>query len=254
MQKFIIIIIFCFISVTGFSQAWKIYRYNAIIGIGAANYFGDIGGYKTEVKGIKNFKISESRPMIYLGARYKILSGLAAKINLNFAMLTASDIGSYHIGENYASHNLSFTTYLFEPSAQLEIYLLPDDRGRSSGGGAKRKGNNFGQISIYAFGGVGGAFFKPSVTNIDNKVFSLYQINDSMNSALVFPLGLGFKTAATSMVTIGFEIGLRLTKNDYVDGLFDKVFYTNDKYMFAILTASYKLKTSRKGLPEIFDK
>ena len=88
MKRKLIFLAICLfsISLSSFGQKWKMTRYEAIFGIGAANYFGDIGGSPADgnMLGLRDLTLGDTRPSFYLGARYKILENLSVKFNCNW--------------------------------------------------------------------------------------------------------------------------------------------------------------------------
>jgi hypothetical protein len=224
------------------AQVWRMKRYEAIVGIGTSNYFGDIGGYSKgeNALGLKDISLSATRPSIYLGARYKVYEPLAVKLNLIFGFLSGSDAG----GTNDA-RNFEFSAFIFEPSVQVEYSFLKE-KGAQSYLMMKGKGvTSFrSSISAYVFLGLGGGFFWPQAKeNLVN-----YEL-DYNNATLVIPMGLGLKYGLNSKWSIGFELGGRLTTTDYLDGYTSTISESNDVYYFAVINLVYKMKTSRTGWP-----
>src|SRR4030042_7100504 len=91
----ILILLLSFSVSEGYSQKWKLRRYEAIVGIGTAHYFGDIGGSadKNNLFGIKDIELFNTRPSAYLGIRYKLRHNMAVKANFIFGFLKGSDEG-----------------------------------------------------------------------------------------------------------------------------------------------------------------
>ncbi len=224
------------------AQVWKMKRYEAIVGIGTSNYFGDIGGYSKgeNALGLKDFSIKSTRPSIYLGARYKVFEVMAVKLNLIVGFLSGSDEG----GQNDA-RNFKFSATIFEPSLQVEYAFLKEKEAQSylmmKGKGVKEFRAS---ISAYVFLGVGGGFFWPKAKeNLEN--FDL----DYNKATLVVPMGLGLKYGLNTNWSIGFELGGRLTTTDYLDGYSSSYSESNDVYYFAVINLVYKMRTSQTGWP-----
>ena len=78
-------------------------RYEGIVGIGTANYFGDIGGYSKgdNALGLKDISITNTRPSIYLGARYKVYEVLAVKLNFIYGFFSGNDENSSNSQRNF---------------------------------------------------------------------------------------------------------------------------------------------------------
>ena len=258
MQKILIILIFSFFCISSFAQKWKLTRYEAIIGIGTANYFGDIGGTADENNwyGLKDIEILSTRPALVVGARYKILQDLSVKLNLATIMISGSDAGSKNDTRNH-----SFNTYGLEHSLQLEYSFISEDARQRSFAYYNRRGmlNNFSRKSVYAFGGVGGFAALPYFTK--GADYSTDVIDDSFNYTGVLLSGLGVKMIWNNYISIGAEFGVRYAFNDFLDGFqnpkfghewFFGMLNVNDIYYFTSVNLIYRIKTSRKGYPILF--
>jgi len=224
------------------AQVWKMRRYEALGGILTSNYFGDIGGFSKgdNALGLRDFKLSQTRPGIYMGARYKIREKLSAKLNLTLAFLHGTDKGGVNEGRNF-----KFSTTVFEPSVQVEYSFIPEKGNRSY---LMMKGKGIGTFqptfSAYVFAGLGGAFFgTKKLDNLENFDF------EYSNTTLVFPIGVGVKIGLNPIWDAGFELGRRFTTTDYLDAYTSEWSKSNDVYYFGVFNLIYKLKTSRTGWP-----
>jgi len=224
------------------AQAWRMKRYEAIVGIGTANYFGDIGGQSKgeNALGFRDLSLSSTRPSIYLGARYKLYEPIAIKLNLITGFISGSDEGGINEDRNF-----EFSATIFEPSVQVEYSFLKEKEAQSylmmKGSGVKSFRSS---ISAYVFVGIGGGFFWPKAKEdlVD------YEI-DYNKATLVVPMGLGAKYGLNSNWSVGFELGGRLTTTDYLDGYTSPYSESNDVYYFAVINFVYKMRTSRSGWP-----
>ena len=224
------------------AQVWKMRRYEALGGILTSNYFGDIGGFSKgdNALGLRDFNLFQTRPGIYMGARYKIREKLSAKLNLTLAFLHGTDKGGVNEGRNF-----KFSTTVFEPSVQVEYSFLPEKESRSylmmKGKGIETFQSSF---SAYVFAGLGGAFFgTKKLENLENFDFEYSKIT------LVLPIGVGVKIGLTPKFSAGFDLGIRFTKTDYLDAYTSQYSKSNDVYYFGVFSLIYKLKTSRTGWP-----
>ena len=238
----------------GASQKWKLKRYEAIVGVGTANYFGDIGGSIDESNwfGLKDLEISGTRPSFYLGARYKIRPNIAVKANFIYGFLTGSDENSL-----YSDRGYSFTGSLFEPSLQAEYSIISEEQRTRTSAMFNRRGmmNNYSKFNIYVFAGIGGAFAHAEQTGVyPDRVSTGGQIDFVKDKAfgLVFPAGVGGKFVLSGYWSVGAELGGRLATTDYLDGFTTIWSEHNDIYYFLTLQVIYRVKTSRQGYPIIF--
>ncbi len=248
--KGIFVISFMMITLTVFSQRWKLKRYEVLFGIGSTNIYGDIGGTAdaNNLFGLKDIRINETRYSLYGGARYKIRKDLAVKVNLIYGRGVSNDVKSKNENRDY-----SFKTSIFEPSVQLEYSFLSEERKIDVSKLYNRRGmiNSFTVFSAYGFAGLGGVIFSPTLNLNGNTPIPDKEIIDGYNKfSIVIPVGLGVKYAIDKNWSIGFEFGRRIVFSDYIDGISTDWSNHNDTYYFGVLQAVYKLNTNRRGTPE----
>lgn len=250
--KGILVIILLAVSVTGFSQRWKLKRYEVSFGAGSTNVYGDIGGTAdvNNLFGLKDIRINETRYSLYAGARYKIKKDLAVKLNLFYGKGVSNDANSRNENRNF-----SFKTTLIEPSFQFEYAFLSEDRTMTSAKLYNRRGmvNNFTVFSAYGFAGIGGVFFSPEL-NLGRSLLAGESASGYGNFGVVLPIGLGIKYALNKDWSLGIEFGRRIAFTDYLDGLTTNWSDHNDTYYFGVIQAIYKLDTNRKGIPEFLSR
>ncbi len=227
------------------AQRWKLKRYRLYFGAGSANYFGDIGGAATpsNMMGLKDIQFQYTRPVIHVGALYKVMQALDVKYSINYGTMTGSDVGSKN-----DKRNLSFASSFFETSLQINYSFLRI--GGSKGGGIfSRRGmlNDYSALNIYGFVGAGLLYFNPNTTALNPKTLS--KIGEFTNTTLVAPAGLGVYYVLSSSLEIGLEVGGRFTLSDYLDGYTSKFSKSYDIYYLTMLNAIYRIKTDRRGRP-----
>jgi hypothetical protein len=243
------------------AQRWRTRRYESFIGIGTANVYGDIGGSLTQenLYGLRDIEIEYTRPSVSMGAKYKFNHRWNARVNLAGAYLQGSDIGSVNDGVRPGG-GYNFTSYIFEPSALAEFYIIPENRSMVSEAIYNKKGmvNGFRQIYLYVFTGAGAVVNFPTVTYLNYEDTEVgddgYQRpEDSFKRVgAVIPAGIGAKIDLTAYWTINAEFGRRFAFTDYVDGYTSKFSSANDTYDFMQVIFSYKIQTDKNGLPVIF--
>ncbi|MCK4852630.1 MAG: hypothetical protein KAT31_00175 [Bacteroidales bacterium] len=245
----ILLVIFC-LPQQGNAQRWKLRRYEALFGVGFLNYFGDIGGAATSDNwfGLKDLSIKHTRPSLYLGARYKIRENMSVKMNLMYGFLAGSDEGSKNNDRGF-----EFSTNIFEPSVQFEYSIISEEKRYQSSALFNKRGmiNNFSQINLYLYAGIGGVFFNPKVNDaLENAV--AYD-PDHPKAGIVLPGGIGLKYVINQNWSVGGEFGIRFTATDYLDGYSHPEFSrANDLYYFGFINGIYRIRTSRAGVPIIF--
>jgi len=251
MQKLLFASAFILLSFSVFGQKWKLTRYEAILGVGTANYFGDIGSVTTTNNwyGLKDISIRGIRPSFLAGARYKITQETSVKLNVILLMLGATDKSGTNPIRNYA-----FNTFGLEHSVQMEYSFLSDDSRRGSFALYNRRGmlNNYSKIGIYILGGIGGLVYYPfmikdSVYDKRNETF-----NESLSYTAVTFGGLGAKMLVNNSMAFSVEFTGRYAMTDLLDGFTSRYSKFNDVYYFVNFNIIYRIKTSRKGYPIIF--
>jgi hypothetical protein len=246
---FILLITFCHTQ-KGDAQRWKLRRYEALFGVGFLNYFGDVGGAATSDNwfGLKDLSIKHTRPSFYLGARYKIRENMGLKLNLMYGFIAGDDEGSKNNDRGF-----EFSSGMFEPSLQYEYSIISEEKRYQSSALFNKRGmiNNYSQINLYLYAGIGGVFFNPKV-NDALKNAPAYDPNHS-RAGIVLPAGLGLKYVINQNWSIGGEFGIRFNTTDYLDAYSHPDFSkANDLYYFGFFNGIYRIRTSRSGAPILF--
>jgi len=253
-----LILIFLFIDSYGlytkriYNQRWKLRRYEVGGGIGICQVFGDIGGTAEQKNwfGLRDLKLDETRMVYGLYARYKIDPVYSLKVNTFLGFGHGDDADSRN------DRGRSYKTRLFELSAQGEFYFISEERRYRSEGMFNRRGmlNNYSSISAYGFLGLGMVFSK---ANVDYSTADPgpYDEIKKKNVGAIIPFGIGLKYVIDDRWLINSELGYRLAFTDYIEG-FTQVLDSkhNDIYYFLTLSLSYRLETSRRGIPSIIDR
>jgi len=248
MRRFILfsLVIFLCAPYSG-AQLWKMKRYEVTAGIGTSQFYGDVGGYTIgeNVLGLKDLTLKQTRFNVNGAFRYFFTDNLAARLNLSYLMLHATDERGSNENRRYDA-----VTSVFEPSLIGEYYFIRN-RERNSflfqmnrGRARNRVKDFFRSIDVYALTGFGGAGF-------------FVNPNDALEArglptrgfAAIVPLGLGAKLAFDPNILFGIELTGRYSFSDYVDGYTSQWSARNDVYHTFSVTFNYRIKTARNGLP-----
>lgn len=248
MRRFILfsLVIFLCAPYSG-AQLWKMKRYEVTAGIGTSQFYGDVGGYTIgeNVLGLKDLTLKQTRFNVNGAFRYFFTDNLAARLNLSYLMLHATDERGSNENRRYDA-----VTSVFEPSLIGEYYFVRN-RERNSflfqtyrGRSRNRVRDFFRSIDVYALTGFGGAGF-------------IVNPNDALEArglptrgfAAIIPLGLGAKLAFDPNILFGIELTGRYSFSDYVDGYTSQWSARNDVYHTFSVTFNYRIKTARNGLP-----
>ena len=251
-KRLALLFLLLFIISAAYGQRWKLKRYEAVAGFGVANVFGDIGGAseRETFLNLKDYRIKDSRPSLNLGVRYRIKEEQALKLNIIMGYGSGTDEG----GVNETIRTYKFSTFMFEPSVQYEYYFLREDRNTRTSAMFSRRGmvNTFNMISAYAFAGAGGLLYMPKVEGTSTYPQADH-LDESTGFTPVIPIGMGVKYVISSEVSLNLELGRRFAFSDLVDGITTDFSKANDVYYFGTLSVVYKLTTSRRGIPIIFE-
>jgi len=177
--------------------------------LGGSNYFGDLSH--------NTIAIGETHPSASFIGRVNLGEKWAAKGLLGYARISGTDANASK-AEN-VNRNLSFFSNVYELSIQLEYNLLPNSTRYS----ATRK------FIPYLFGGIGLFNYNPKALYLGQEVElqpigtegqGTTQYNDKIKYSLTqfcFPIGFGVKKKISKRLSLGFEIGVRYTRTNYLD-------------------------------------
>jgi hypothetical protein len=177
-----------------------------LIGLGPSTFLGELGGKAT--LGSDDFSDIDFPTLRYAisgGLRIPLGRTFALRGLLTYARLSGSDENTINPERN--GRNLNFVSPLTEGSLALEFSL----------GQSKR---------LYAYGGVGMAFFNP-YTELNGTKYYLQPLGtegqnfDQNNppyalSATVYPFGFGYRVPAGRGM-FSFELAMRKSTTDYID-------------------------------------
>jgi len=248
MRRFILfsLVIFLCAPYSG-AQLWKMKRYEVTAGIGTSQFYGDVGGYTIgeNVLGLKDLTLKQTRFNVNGAFRYFFTDNLAARLNLSYLMLHATDERGSNENRRYDA-----VTSVFEPSLIGEYYFIRN-RERNSflfqmnrGRARNRVKDFFRSIDVYALTGFGGAGF---IVN-PNDALEARGLPTRGFTAIV-PLGLGAKMAFDPNILFGIELTGRYSFSDHLDGYTSQWSARNDVYHTFSVTFNYRIKTARNGLP-----
>lgn len=248
MRRFILfsLVIFLCAPYSG-AQLWKMKRYEVTAGIGNSQFYGDVGGFTIgkNALGLKDLTLRQTRFNVNGSFRYFFTDNLAARLNLSYIMLHATDERGSNQDRRYEA-----VTSIFEPSLIGEYYFVRN-RERNSflfqtyrGRSRNRVRDFFRSVDIYALTGFGGAGF---IVN-PNDALEARGLPTSGFAAII-PLGLGAKLAFDPNILFGIELSGRYAFSDYLDGYTSQWSARNDVYHTFSVTFNYRIKTARNGLP-----
>lgn len=218
-----------------FSLAKKKPRKEYVLGIGASNFLGEVGGANAiGTNFVKDLEFSATRPSVAIGMRYKFKPRWAVKGGLYYQLLSGADKLTQEPFRN--NRNLSFRSHVFELSAQAEFYFTKEQTGhRYQIKNAKGMKNYDWQG--YLFVGVGGFYYNPQAKYKGSWV-NLQPLGTEGQGlpggakkyarvSVCIPYGLGGKYGINKDWAVGLELGIRKTFTDYIDDV-SGVYYDNN--------------------------
>lgn len=210
------------------SRKWKKMRYEIIAGLGATNFLGELGGAdKIGTHFLNDFEISQTRPLLYVGGRYKFYERVAIKTGIFWGWLSGNDNKTKEPARQY--RNLSFRSPIVEWNNQIEYSIVKEPRSQKYSI-QKVPGItgllNF-KTNTYIFTGVNVFYFNPKA-NYNGTWIALQPLGTEGQGILPtrskysrvsvsIPIGLGFKWVVTRLWCVGLEYGYRKTFTDYID-------------------------------------
>ncbi len=250
MRKYILLsIIFILVLSEANAQRWKRVRYEVIYGAGINVAMTDLGGGPgIGTFGFKDIDLSQTRPCIFGGARYRIKEKIAAKLTISVGWLAGNDALTPETSR--LNRGIKFSGPLIE-TAVVGEYSITKERLGSRYTFSNIRRFKFKYLNSYVFGGVGIVSFFPKNSNPTYRSNSEKGKTSSYSKvAMAMPLGIGFKYGINKKLALSAEFGGRFTTSDYLDGHSDLYSNSNDGYLTIMIGLNYKLKTARSGLPK----
>jgi hypothetical protein len=241
-----------FIVFTANAQQWKLKRIEAILGVGTTNVYSDLGGAPnaSSILFIQDITFRSTRPSIYGGLRYRVDPTSSVKLSLIYGYSKTQD----YAGSRNEIRGFSSVTQLFEIAGNYEYYFLPEQRRLRSAAMFNRRGmiNDYASLGAYAFIGLGATIYKPYLKLPEQRPGDQYKTN--LGVTMSIPIGVGIKYIISDKWVFGYEIGYRQTISDYLDGVKPPSSKHFDVYWISSFNLSYRIPTSRRGLPIFLDK
>jgi hypothetical protein len=122
MKRFLLVILlFCLIAPLSGAQSWRRQRYEAVLGFGPSQFFGDVGGFSTNKNagGLRDMSIPQTRFNFNMNLKYRITQNLNARISMTFGYLHATDSRGSNKERGFES-----STSIFEPAFIGEFYFV----------------------------------------------------------------------------------------------------------------------------------
>lgn len=217
---------------------WSLNKKDLLIGIGATQFTGDLGGRNrigTDYS-LADIDFPSTSFNFMFGYRYRFHPFFATTSVLNIGRVKGDDALTNEVVRE--SRNLHFRSFLLEFSQRLDIILYANEKfgARYNLPGHQVAKNHNEQL--YLFAGVGGCFFNPEA-QYNNEWYKLDPLNtegqgmedgarETLPITLTIPMGIGFRMGLGRMWRIGFEASYVKTFSDYIDDV-STVYYDPSK-------------------------
>jgi hypothetical protein len=241
-MKRILILIILIIPVISQAQQWKRQRRELIVGVGASNFLGDLGGAnQIGTYYLRDLEFNQTRSNLLLAYRFRYSQNIYFKGNFNYGRVSGDDLLTQEPARN--ARRLNFRTNLWELSGTFE-YAITEERIK----GRYIRGQSRFPVNIYTILGLGITFFNPKGQfrgdpnyvqgAVVNKWYSLHDLHTEGQNlpggskpyklwTIVIPVGIGLKYPITNTWHIGMEYKMMKTFTDYIDDA-GGFYYNND--------------------------
>ena len=243
--------ILAFLLSTGFSvntlysqalarpNAWKKYRKEVIVSVGASGFLGDLGGRNTIGKDFSpvDLEVAATRPAVSAAFRYKLNKNINWHSSFNYLLLTGNDNLTTEQYRN--NRNLNFKSNIFELATRVEfgissfkrpgVYSLKKSLIRTSKTRA---------YELLGFVGVGVFYFNPKgIDPTTNKYVALQPLHTEGQGlpggpkqykrvSISIPMGAALHVILNKYWSVGMELCYRKTFTDYIDDV-STTYYDN---------------------------
>ena len=259
---FFTVLFICFLAASGYSQFarpndWKKVRKELFLGVGAAQFLGDLGGLNktgTDFSPI-DLEFSLTRPAITLGYRYKILKNLNWTNSFNYLVVAGNDKLTQDPYRN--NRNLNFKSNIFELATRIELSYMSSKKGHRYGIkktlGRRSKGRTW---ELMGFVGIGVFYFNPKGLASNGEWVKLKPLHTEgqglpngpkqySNYAISIPMGVAYRVIIKKAWSVGLEVNYRKTFTDYIDDV------SNVYYDKAALTNAYGPQSAQMADPNL---
>jgi len=251
--------VFCFSAHAQYfakRDSWKKERKEWVLGMGASNFLGDLGGLNKVGThySYADLEFALTRPTASLGYRYRLNKRFASRTDFSFLLVGGNDKLTLEPYRN--NRNLNFKSYIFEFATNIEFSLSFDRHGnRYHIKKTMLKRYKAFSSYYYLFVGVGGFYFNPKGEYGGNwyKLQPLSTEGQGLPGgakkykrvSISIPIGIGARFKLNKKWTVGIEYNFRKTFTDYIDDVssvyYDKVLLEQHKGAIAVALADPSL-------------
>jgi hypothetical protein len=216
---------------------WSMNKHEIMIGFGATQFLGDLGGRDRIGKDYSLGDIDMKSTGVggMLGYRFRFHPRWATSSILNLALVRGNDALTKEIIRE--SRNLRFRSPIAEFEQRLELIVFANERVGHRFNLSGLSGFKSRNEQIYLFSGVGVAYFNPQALYKDEwtALRPLTTEGQGLEGGppvvkpytLTVPFGIGARFGVTQMIRVGIEATYIKTFSDYIDDVHG-VYYDPD--------------------------
>jgi hypothetical protein len=229
---FTIFVILCYSAKAQYftkHDSWKKERKEVIVGGGASNFLGDLGGLNRVGThySYADLELVLTSPSASVGYRYRINKRFASRTDFSYLLVKGDD--KLTLEPFRHNRNLNFRSNIFELSTVVEVSLSFDRHGNKYHI-KKTMFRRYKQYSsyYYIFAGVGGFYFNPR-SKYEGVWYNLHDLSTEGEGlpgsnvkqykrvSISIPIGIGLRYRINDRWTLGLEYNFRKTFTDYID-------------------------------------
>lgn len=238
-KSLVILLTFMAFTTSLNAQLWSLRRLELSAATGTTHFFSDIGRFDKSINfgGIRDISMANMGLNLAGSVRYRFTKDIAARINLNYGYLHASDIHGSELKRGYDSY-----TVFFESALIGEIYIVKNFRENAYLFLNDKRSAPYPLVSyfdLYILTGIGA--FSWDVT--PNPALA-FHVKNTRGMTAVIPVGIGIARQFTPIFKGGAEVSARYALKDNIDGLIVQN-SRNDAVYFLNVVFTWKLKTKR---------
>ena len=178
---------------------------------GTTNYSGELSAYQ--------IKSQYFRPAGGALIRYNLTPRFGLKGSVFFGQIAGAD--STSSSKKDQARNLSFKSNIFEFSGQVEYNIIPYDVMNKKGKFKRVIPCVFTGIAVYKYNPLAyyrGEWWELQTLGTEGQGTTQFQGRKKYSlTQISIPIGVGLKIDFSKRLNIGFEAGMRITFNDYID-------------------------------------
>lgn len=206
---------------------WQHHKKELIIGLGASQFLGDLGGRDqigTDYS-LADLEFALTQPAAQIGFRYRFHKNFATRSTLNVGLVKGDDKLTQEIYRR--NRNLNFRSIIVELGQYLEINLITHETVGKRNNIRGIKGAKRHNEILYVFAGISGFYFNPQGQyngtwhNLQPMGTEGQGLGDQpprySKFSFAIPFGIGFKWGIGSKLRMALEFSYHKTFTDYID-------------------------------------